>query len=702
MISAEKIPVFTGDLAELGREIIALRQAAKGVREHGGDVHTRFQHLAASYRAPEAGQLFATTQAVQDGAGRFADRLETVAGALESYAVEVVEIVKQLDMLRWQATVFVQSVQHDDGPLDNWRKDETKAAEHQAIWDGVNAAVTAFQQAEVACADKITALVDGTQWHINDGSGKQQNPYGFSAEQLTQADSLPWGTPEHREILPFGIDHHLEQAGISIVDNAVGSVKGLIDLFSPGEDGGAAREGLLRVIVGAEGYLLDPRGDRDDIAPAQKKLMDDSKPHAKEFAKAFVGWDDWDTNPGKAAGTVIFNGLTLGAGPLGAASKAGSAAGKAGTASRIAGAAAKVGEVLDPIGAAAKTAGAAARALPKVADLTAGVRAATDAATASDAAHSVIEYPSGAQLRIEDGRFIPANKGVPDTTPAPPEAAAADRTPSIELPSRLELVGAGARTPDATAHAGDGLPPQASHEAPQPSTGGGSGAPQHTDKAHDSGHGADSSAQTSHSGAGQGGSAAHHADLPDGTHQGSSGTGAAGGGGGNGDGPAEPSTTGVPEGQPDRMAAATDRTVDLDGLGMPVVWRTDDMPLYRSDNRSPEEIFESGFDSLDPSRVDLKEYVEESDASAFVSTSYRDDIGDEFGGKYTYEIEAPGGIDVNSSMGDHPLSYEKEVAFPGGIRPEYIKGAAPYNYATGELGDFIPNPNYRPEAERVE
>ncbi|MER6614717.1 hypothetical protein [Streptomyces xantholiticus] len=442
MISAEKIPVFTGDLAELGREIIALRQAAKAVREHGGDVHTRFQHLAASYRAPEAGQLFATTQAVQDGAGRFADRLETVAGALETYAVQVVEIVKQLDMLRWQATVFVQSVQQDDGPLDNWRKDEAKVAEHQAIWDGVNAAVTTFQQAEVACADKITALVDGTQWHINDGSGKQQNPYGFSAEQLTQADSLPWGTPEHREILPFGIDHHLEQAGISIVDNAVGSVKGLIDLFSPGEDGGAAREGLLRVIVGAEGYLLDPRGDRDDIAPAQKKLMDDSKPYAKEFAKAFVGWDDWDTNPGKAAGTVIFNGLTLGAGPLGAASKAGSAAGKAGTASRIAGAAAKVGEVLDPIGAAAKTAGTAARALPKVADLTAGVRAATDAATASDAAHSVIEYPSGAQLRIEDGQFIPAHKGIPDTTPAPHDPAAAEAS-TTEMPRHEEPTGAG-------------------------------------------------------------------------------------------------------------------------------------------------------------------------------------------------------------------------------------------------------------------
>ncbi|MEU9008710.1 hypothetical protein AB0D12_02765 [Streptomyces sp. NPDC048479] len=456
MISPEKIPVFSGDLVELGREIIALRQAAKAIREHGGDVHTRFQHLGASYKAPEAGQLFATTQAVQDTSGTFADRLETVAGALETYAVEVVEIIKQLDMLRWQATVFEESVKDHDGPLENWRKDEDKVAEHEAIWDGVNAAIAAFQQAEVTCADKITALVDGTRWHINDGSPKQENPYGFSAEQLAQADSLPWGSPEHDEVLPFGIDYHLEQLGISVWDNASGSVEGLIDLFSPGEEGGAAREGLLRVVVGAEGYLLDPHGDRKDLSPFMKKFMGDSKPYAKEFGKSFVGWDDWSTNPGKAMGTVIFNGLTLGAGPLGAVSKAGSAAGKAGAAARVAGVLAKVGEVLDPIGAAAKTVGVAARVLPRVADLTAGVRAATDVTAAADATHSFIEFPDGSQLRVEDGHFIPGSKGVPDTTSAPHEPAATDRTPwgadNPHVPNPVRepaLVGAGA------AHAGD-------------------------------------------------------------------------------------------------------------------------------------------------------------------------------------------------------------------------------------------------------
>ncbi|ORT57950.1 hypothetical protein [Streptomyces sp. CB03238] len=458
MISPEKIPTFTGDLGELQRDVTALRQAAKAIRDNGSDVHTRFQNLSASYKAPEAGQLFGTTQAVQDTSGNFAGRLETVAGALETYAVEVVEIIKQLEMLRWQAGRFVESVKDHDGPLENWRKDAEKVAEHQALWDGVNAAVAAFQQAEVTCADKITALVGGTQWHINDGSPKQENPYGFSAEQLSQADSLPWGTPEEREFLPFGVDHHLKEFGVGLWDNASGTVEGLVDLFSPGEEGGAAREGLLRVIVGAEAYLVDPHGDRN-LSPSMEKLMDDSKPYAKEFAKSFVGWDDWTTNPGKASATVVFNVLTLGVGPL----KAGSAA-KAGGASRVAGTVAKVGEVLDPIGAAAKAVGAAARKLPRVADLIAGVRGAPAAAAASDAAHSVLEFPNGSQLRIQDGEFIPGKNGIPDRTPARHEPAAAERAPSIETPRQRELVGAGARTPDATAHAGENLPPQASRE----------------------------------------------------------------------------------------------------------------------------------------------------------------------------------------------------------------------------------------------
>ncbi|MEV6961302.1 hypothetical protein AB0M97_19295 [Streptomyces sp. NPDC051207] len=456
MISPDRIPTFTGDLIGLQQHIAAMRRAAKAIRDNGSDVHTRFQGLSAFYRAPEASDLFVTTQAVEDKSSSFATELDTVADALSDYVVEAAEVVRRLESLRAQAQVFVESVKDDDGLMRNWQQDQDKVDQHQAIWDGVNAAVAAFQLAEVACADKITALVGGTQWHIDDGSPEQDNAYGFTAEQLGEADRLPWGTPAHHEALPFGVDHHLRQAGISLWDNAVGSVEGLVDLFSPGEEGSAAREGLARVVMGLESFLLDPHGDRTDKGPWNLPVAKESRPVAKEFAKGMVAWDDWKTNPGKAAGTVLFNALTLGSGPLGATAKGLSAGGRAGTGARALGTVARVGEVLDPIGAAARTVGVASRTLPRVSELTAGVRAATDAAATADAAHSTLRLADGSEVRIESGEFLPGRNGVADETPAPREPSAAERPPTIESPRDFELVGAGARTGEVSAHAGDG------------------------------------------------------------------------------------------------------------------------------------------------------------------------------------------------------------------------------------------------------
>ncbi|MEU6895808.1 hypothetical protein ABZ934_29410, partial [Streptomyces sp. NPDC046557] len=261
--------------------------------------------------------------------------------------------------------------------------------------------------------------------------------------------------------------------------------------------------------------------------------------------------------------------------------------------------------------------------------------------------------------------------------------------PKVETPV---LVGVGAHNADNAIHLGSDMsdPVHMGEHTPGGHAPDGMPRNDHTDSA-SAGSGGHASDHTPTGG----GVTAHPTDT---SFPGESGHGFDGGGN---SGTGVPGTGATPAEGPNRLAAATDTSVDLDKLGMPAVWRTDDAPLYRSDNRAPEEIFESGFEPLDPSRVDLVEYVEESEHSAFVSTSYRDDIGDDFGGKYTYELDVPGGIDVNTSMGPHPLSYEQEIAFPGGVRPEYIKGARPYNYATGEVGDLIPNPNYRPEVERV-
>ncbi|MEV6057399.1 hypothetical protein [Streptomyces sp. NPDC052107] len=134
MISPNNIPTFTRDLIELQREAFSLRRAAKAIRER------RAHPLPAPGRllqGTDAEQLFVTTQAVQDTSGSVADKPETVAGALEEYAVEVTDIIKQLDTLRAHAAAFVESVKGDDNPFfTTWRKDQAKVDEHQALWDG--------------------------------------------------------------------------------------------------------------------------------------------------------------------------------------------------------------------------------------------------------------------------------------------------------------------------------------------------------------------------------------------------------------------------------------------------------------------------------------------------------------------------------------------------------------------------------------
>ncbi|MFK0180206.1 hypothetical protein ACIQVR_30035 [Streptomyces xanthochromogenes] len=478
-----------------------LRKAAQAIREHGGDVNTRFRHLSTVYRAPEAEHLFQTTQGVHDTSAGFASKLETVAGALETYAAEIRPLVDKLERLRSEAAAFVASVQ-DEGDIDpKWHHDKAKMAAHNALMHEVAATVRAFQDAEVAAADTITSVVHGTQWQLANGSPKQSNPYGFSQGQLDGDAKLPWGTPEHYSHLPFGVDWHLQQFGEGLGENIKGAATGFVDLFRPGQKGQDTRKGLTLTIVGAVDYLRDPDGNRpmDQIGP-------EGRPYAKAFAKSLVAWDDWKTNPDKAASTVVFNVLTFASGPLGAASKVG-AVGRVGeaasVASRTAGVLSKVGEVLDPIGATAKVVGTGVRALPKVSELAKSIAAVTKVTSEAHGVHSIIDL-GGAKLHVGDGEFTISKDGVPNTEPAPHELPAHQRTPSTTPTHEHELVGVGGRTPEAHAHAGDGSSPHANHD------GGGSSEhkPTHDGHAgaesHHHGHGEPSSAPHSGSGSGSG------------------------------------------------------------------------------------------------------------------------------------------------------------------------------------------------------
>jgi hypothetical protein len=136
--------------------------------------------------------------------------------------------------------------------------------------------------------------------------------------------------------------------------------------------------------------------------------------------------------------------------------------------------------------------------------------------------------------------------------------------------------------------------------------------------------------------------------------------------------------------------------VDIDRISPAPVWRSDVDPLWRADGRSPDLVFEEGFRPRDTTHLDLDDFVHNNTPSGFVSTSLDDAIYQGWpGARYRYDIDAPGGIDVNATLPHNRFATELEIAFPGGIDTRYVRGAREI-LSDGTLGPFIPNPSYSP------
>ncbi|MDT0472922.1 enterotoxin A family protein [Streptomyces sp. DSM 41014] len=148
--------------------------------------------------------------------------------------------------------------------------------------------------------------------------------------------------------------------------------------------------------------------------------------------------------------------------------------------------------------------------------------------------------------------------------------------------------------------------------------------------------------------------------------------------------------------RPDPRDVAANPHINWDGIPDYVVDRTSNEPLYRSDTRDPSVIFNQGFQPKNPAGADLWNYVLTNQPAQYVSTTTSDHLN--WGPQYVYDIRAPGGIDINATYGSHsPYPDQQEIAFPGGIKPEYIKGVWQMN-PDGTHGQYLPNPNYDPAA----
>ncbi|MFI6933132.1 hypothetical protein [Streptomyces sp. NPDC050287] len=438
MIQPAQIPQFTGNLPLLETDYADLKKDAGDIRKTGADVHSQFQGLSAYYTAPEAEQLFATTKPVKERADDFATDLETVSGALSSYATEVRPLVDKLEQLKADATTFVASVKDDD----DWEYDEDKVDKHNQIRDDITATVAAFWAAERTCHNKITSIWGGTQMVAGDGSDRKDQ-YGFAAEDLKNA-KLPWGDPVEEKHHWYEVGHWVKSFvwdGL-IVDGIWGTIKGLGTLvgFGGWDAMGQAWKGLAQLATGLALSSVPGLGAMFWTLPDDKlpSWIRDSRTAMKETGKALVAWDEWGKNPGRAAGAVTFNVLTTVF--TGGAGGAAAGAGKAGAVAKVLSVAGKAGKVIDPMTYIAKGAGAG---LSKIGDIAKGLKGvgAIDIPKLPEGAFTLpegaLKLPDGT-VRLPEGTAIPegatrlpdGNIQLPHDTPVLP--AGTTKLPSVE------------------------------------------------------------------------------------------------------------------------------------------------------------------------------------------------------------------------------------------------------------------------------
>ncbi|MGW0766897.1 hypothetical protein [Streptomyces sp. NPDC002676] len=475
LINPSGIPHFIGDLATLDLDVMLLTADAGQFRASGSNVHTTFQGLSAFYSAPEAEDLFATTLPVQKKTDAFADGLEKVASALSDYSTEVQPLVKKLDALKADATAFVNSVQGDH----HWHKDQDKVDHNNDLWHDVNHTVAAFEAAERTAYNKIMALIGGTPLTADDGShGK--NTYGFKADYLDHAKETPWGAPAEREYEGWSwLVHKGKQVWDGVWhDGVIGTFKGLGTLVG-WEGWGAAGQAWKNLAeIGTAVTLNSATNGAWWLIPDNQlpSWLRNSRTAYKQFVKGFVAYDQWKTNPARAAGAFGFNALTvLGTEGAGAAA---SGAGRAGAATRVLSSLGKVSRALDPMTYVTK---AGKFAYIKVGDTFAALKDLHTGATADllkqadalrspkipDNAIPFVDQATGKIVYLtEDSHILNADGSVHQYAGEAPHELSAKNHQDLHAPAHANHshapVGAGARAEHTTgsAHTGEPTPGQ--------------------------------------------------------------------------------------------------------------------------------------------------------------------------------------------------------------------------------------------------
>ncbi|MFJ9887545.1 hypothetical protein ACIQRW_16975 [Streptomyces sp. NPDC091287] len=446
-IDPSGIPVFTGDLAVLDQKVTALAGDGENIATVAGDIHSSFGGLQAFYKAPEADQLFATTQPVAHRGSALKGDLARITGALGAYADDAQPLVAKLQRLKREASTFLDEANADD----KWREDGDLVEENNRRRDEIAETWAAFQAVERACYNKIITLVpDGKPLKTDDGSGGK-GMYGYDVEALKHAKGLPWGDPVKESTPWWQIHEHAWDFGKGfVVDGVWGTVKGLGTLFGT-EGWDAAKQawtglgnlttGVILTVAAPHVLWLTPEDKLPGFARDARNAM-------KETGKALIAYDQWGENPARAGGAVTFNVLTTVF--TGGTGGAVSGAGKAAVAAKALSFANKAGRYADPTTYLFKGAGAG---LTKISDVMAGLRG-TGRVEIPPLPPGAITLPDGA-FKLGDGTLhLPEGAALPDGAFEIPRN-------SVKLPDGAEIPTGAIDLGDGVVHLPEGVAPPA-------------------------------------------------------------------------------------------------------------------------------------------------------------------------------------------------------------------------------------------------
>lgn len=235
--------------------------------ESGNDIKSAWQGLQEVYAAPESETLFTAVDPVAADGDDIQDALATVGDALTTFAQEAKQIKQNLVALKGDAKTFLESIDGDD----DWREDEEKVEEHEALRIDINHQIRNYQEAERNCANKITGIFGGTTF-IGADPGKptvcKPNERVYGVNYIPEEAATPWGAPQE-------VDEPFWMEALQGLGNIAAGVAEGVGVYGPN-------------VVGDMGLVYP-------LSPQWFSNMGDQLKDSAAFAGSLTGFYDYKT-----------------------------------------------------------------------------------------------------------------------------------------------------------------------------------------------------------------------------------------------------------------------------------------------------------------------------------------------------------------------------------------------------------------------